>query len=308
VIIGLQGVFLEFVLAVDICSAIIQIYLQKTAFMMLLKLLSLALLLVSTSRASYYDEAEVLWNLNANPDAETPLDYHIPDWPAGFQHQSSPENWRFPFYSFFLDRFVNGDPTNDNANGTAWEHDPLQTQLRHGGDVQGLVDSLDYLQGLGIRGIYIVGSAYINHPWEADSYSPMDHTILDHHFGTIKEWRAAIQAIHERGMYVIMENTMATMSDLIGFQGFMNSSAEFSFREHSVQYVSDDFYRDFKFSNDFEEECHYAFPRFWNQSGILMHDENTTSFKGCMDSEFDQFGDIGKSVILSSDYDKFINF
>ena len=50
-----------------------------------------------------------------------------------------------------MDRFVNGDPTNDNANGTAWEHDPTGTQLRHGGDIKGLVDSLDYLHGLGIR-------------------------------------------------------------------------------------------------------------------------------------------------------------
>ena len=56
-----------------------------------------------------------------------------------------------PFYSLFLDRFVNGDPSNDNANGTSFEVDILSTQLRAGGDVQGLIDSLDYLEGMDIK-------------------------------------------------------------------------------------------------------------------------------------------------------------
>lgn len=56
-----------------------------------------------------------------------------------------------PFYSLFLDRFVNGDPSNDNSNGTAFEVDMLSTQLRVGGDIAGLVDTLDYLQGMGIK-------------------------------------------------------------------------------------------------------------------------------------------------------------
>ena len=50
-----------------------------------------------------------------------------------------------------LDRFVKGDPTNDNAIGTIFEHDPDETQLRHGGDIRGLMNNLDYLQGLGVK-------------------------------------------------------------------------------------------------------------------------------------------------------------
>jgi alpha-1,3-glucan synthase len=63
----------------------------------------------------------------------------------------SPENWRFPFYTLMLDRFVNGDPTNDNANDTIYEMDAQETQLRNGGDIKGLMNSLDYLQGMGIK-------------------------------------------------------------------------------------------------------------------------------------------------------------
>lgn len=60
------------------------------------------------------------------------------------------------------------DSLTDNANGTLFEHDVHGNQLRHGGDVAGLVDSLDYLQGMGIKGIYVAGSAFINLPWSSD--------------------------------------------------------------------------------------------------------------------------------------------
>ena len=89
-----------------------------------------------------------------------------------------------------------------DANGTYFEHDLMGNQLRHGGDVQGLTDTLDYIQGMGMRGIYVAGSAFMNLPWAADSYSPVDLTLLDHHFGDIDAWRNAVTEIHKRGMYV----------------------------------------------------------------------------------------------------------
>ena len=60
------------------------------------------------------------------------------------------------------------------------------------------------------QGLYLAGSPFINQPWAADSYSPLDLTLLDHHFGDIAAWRNAITEIHSRGMYVIMDNTMST--------------------------------------------------------------------------------------------------
>jgi alpha-1,3-glucan synthase len=55
------------------------------------------------------------------------------------------------FYSLFLDRFVNGNPSNDDANRTHFEQDANGNQLRNGGDLAGLVDTLDYIQGMGIK-------------------------------------------------------------------------------------------------------------------------------------------------------------
>lgn len=164
--------------------------------------------LVSSYR---YDPAYVQHNLNQNETAVNPLDYWG-EW-KGHRYTPSPDNWRMPFYTIFIDRFVNGDPENDNINGTYFEHDINSNQMRHGGDLQGLVDSLDYIQGMGVRALYLAGSPFINQPWGYDQYSPLDLSILEPHFGTIDMWRTAIDAIHDRGMYVVLDNTFGMSID-----------------------------------------------------------------------------------------------
>ena len=154
----------------------------------------------------------------------------------------------------------------------------------------GFTDSLDYIQGMGIKAIYLAGSAFINLPWAADGYSPIDFTLLDHHFGTIEAWRSAIGEVHKRGMYVVMDNTMATMSDLIGFEGYMNTSTPFKTSEHKVQWKSSRQYLDFNIGNTYNATC--AYPRFYNETGFPVGADVTSQLKGCYDSDFDQFGDI----------------
>lgn len=105
-----------------------------------------------------YTLSEVDYNLNANTTATNPTDYWIEER-TGHTYHKSPSNWRFPFYTVFLDRFVNGDPTNDNANKTVFETDMLSTQIRNGGDLQGVVDSLDYIAGMGIK-VRVLSLAY----------------------------------------------------------------------------------------------------------------------------------------------------
>ena len=113
---------------------------------------SCLLLISSLVNGLRFDPEQVGFNLNENQTASHPLDY----WGEWSDHDftPSPSNWRMPFYTIMLDRFVNGNPSNDDANGTQFEHDLTQTQLRHGGDIEGLKDSLDYLQGMGIRVIH----------------------------------------------------------------------------------------------------------------------------------------------------------
>lgn len=170
------------------------------------------LLLVSACVAGIYalqfDASQATWNLNQNESATSPLDY----WGEWENHTftPSPDNWRVPFYTLSLDRYANGDPTNDEANGTRFEHDWMSNQFRYGGDAQGLIDHLDYIQGIGIRAIYLMGSPFINQPWSGDGYGPLDFTLLDHHHGEIANWRELINAVHQRDMYIVLDNTMAT--------------------------------------------------------------------------------------------------
>jgi hypothetical protein len=106
--------------------------------------------LVTLVFSAPFDERELDWNLNTNQQTLDPLKYSG-EWGDGHVYTPSPENWRFPFYTLFLDRFVNGDPANDDINGTLFEHDVKSNQLRYGGDLAGLLESLDYLQGMGIK-------------------------------------------------------------------------------------------------------------------------------------------------------------
>ena len=191
-----------------------------------------------------------------------------------------------------LDRFVNGDPTNDNANGTAWEQDLYGTQLRHGGDVKGLQDTLDYIQGMGFKGIYLAGSPFINFPWGSDAFSPLDLTLLDPHFATIAAWRECIDEMHSRGIYVIFDNTMATLGDLIGFEGFLNVSTPLNYDEYNAEWKTSRRYHDFDFNNHELEKCDVEYPRFWDDYGERVTANGSEFLVGCRESEFDQYGDI----------------
>lgn len=165
----------------------------------------------------------------------------------------------------------------------------MSTQLRYGGDLRGLQDSLDYLQGMGLKTFYIIGSPFLNMPWVSDGYSPLDLTLLDRHFGDIETWREVISEIHRRGMYVVLDNTFATMGDLLGFEGYLNASTPFNPKEYNAVWKSERRYHDFAQGNDYLDHCDY--PRFWDGHGLPV--ENTSDyFVGCRDSEFDQVSEI----------------
>ncbi|KAF2402249.1 hypothetical protein EJ06DRAFT_520290 [Trichodelitschia bisporula] len=179
------------------------------------------------------------YNLNQNKFAKDRTEYWG-KWEDDFY--PSPESWRMPFYT--VDVFSN--------------------QLRAGGDVQGLIDTLDYLEGMGIKGIYLAGSPFINQPWSADSYSPLDLTLLGFHFGNITIWQHAIDEMHKRGI----------MGDLVGFEGYLNEGAPFSFKEHKHVWKSVRRYWDFKLS---EKVVDCTPPRFWTDKGY----GDVASFGNC---------------------------
>ena len=104
---------------------------------------------VVSVQAMRYTKAFEPWNFNTNQTAIDVLDYSG-DWP-NHTYTPSPDNWRFPVYTIILDKWLNGNPNNDDANATVYEFDFYETGLRNGGDIQGVLDSLDYLEGMGVK-------------------------------------------------------------------------------------------------------------------------------------------------------------
>lgn len=118
--------------------------------------------------ASPYREELVEYNLNVNQRATSPLDYFSSR--PNTTYTPSPVNWRaLPVYTVLLDKFADGDPSNNDFFATMFESDYRETQLRYGGDLKGLVSKLDYLSGMGIKVIFISGTPFLNMLWQADS-------------------------------------------------------------------------------------------------------------------------------------------
>jgi len=248
--------------------------------------------LIASVLASPYNESLVNYNLNTNTNAQSPLQYDTSHVPT--KYTPSPENWRaIPFYTILMDKFADGDPSNNDYFNTTFEWDWRETQLRYGGDLKGLELKLDYLAGMGIKGIFSSGTPFLNMPWQADSYSALDFTVLDPHWGDIATWREVIDAVHARNMYFMMDFTVGTMGDLIGWKGYENASAPFDLDEYDVIWKKPkyapwgfDEYKDFVVSNDHNSSC--KLPPFWGDDGASVNETKN----GCRASEFDQYGDM----------------
>lgn len=80
-----------------------------------------------------------------------------------------------------------------------------------------------------------------------------------------------------------------SLGDLIGFKGSLNKTTPFSVKEHEVLWKSDRHYVDFDIGNTYNDTCDY--PRFWDESGYPVNSSVSDKFKGCYDSDFDQYGD-----------------
>lgn len=114
------------------------------------------------------------------------------------------EDWRDEvIYQVLVDRFDNGDPNNDyNLEvdaPTGW----------HGGDWQGVIDRLDYLQELGVTTIWI-SPAVKNVEEDAGvagyhGYWTQDFQATNPHFGDLNKMRELVAKAHERDMKIILD-------------------------------------------------------------------------------------------------------
>ncbi len=110
-------------------------------------------------------------------------------------------------YLLMPDRFANGDPANDVAPGMQQrEVDRGKMYFRHGGDLRGLEQRLDYLQDLGITAIWCTPVQENDQPYESyHGYAITDHYRIDPRLGTNEDYLRLVLACHRRGMKVVMD-------------------------------------------------------------------------------------------------------
>ncbi|MBD5475111.1 MAG: glycoside hydrolase family 13 protein [Lachnospiraceae bacterium] len=152
----------------------------------------------------YYDTRGVCKDINEYYHFRLIPGFKTPDWAKGAV-----------FYQIYVDRFFNGDPTNDvltneyqyigdkTVRVEDWNKYPATMGVRefYGGDLQGVLDKMDYLQDLGVDVIYFnpLFVSPSNH-----KYDIQDYDYIDPHFGRI---------VHDEGellAYDQHENRFAT--------------------------------------------------------------------------------------------------
>lgn len=107
------------------------------------------------------------------------------------------------WYQIFPDRFCNGDPSNDPEGVQEWRNKGSVTNDEFfGGDLQGIINKLDYLQDLGISGLYLTP---INEAPSSHKYDTTDYTKIDPHFGTEETMIKLVEEAHARGIRVMLD-------------------------------------------------------------------------------------------------------
>lgn len=124
-------------------------------------------------------------------------------------------------YFVITDRFLNGDPGNDQQYGRCNDYDTEQLNAAtfHGGDIAGLLQKAEegYFQALGVDVVWMTDVYEQIHGWMSGSgetndfphygyhgYYPLDYTQMDKNYGTIEELRRLVDCLHAQGIRVML--------------------------------------------------------------------------------------------------------
>ena len=109
-------------------------------------------------------------------------------------------------YLIMPDRFANGDTTNDSTDDTADKYARHELFGRHGGDIQGIIDHLDYINELGATAIWCTPLLEDNQPEHSyHGYACTDYSHLDSRFGDNDLFKEYVSKAHEKGLKIIMD-------------------------------------------------------------------------------------------------------
>ncbi|MDX9882782.1 MAG: glycoside hydrolase family 13 protein [Prolixibacteraceae bacterium] len=104
------------------------------------------------------------------------------------------------------DRFVNGNPANDNVEGMKETANRADFTGRHGGDIRGMINSLDYLKDIGFTAIWI-NPVLENNMTKVSyhGYSTTDFYKIDPRYGSNEEYLQLKKELGKRDMKLIMD-------------------------------------------------------------------------------------------------------
>lgn len=105
------------------------------------------------------------------------------------------------FYQIFPDRFANGNKELDPPNVEPWGRVP-KSKSYFGGDLQGIINHLDYISSLGVNCIYLNPIFWSN---SNHKYHAKDYLQIDPHFGDEKVFKRLVDECHARGMRIILD-------------------------------------------------------------------------------------------------------
>ncbi len=109
-------------------------------------------------------------------------------------------------YLLMPDRFANGDTTNDDVTGMLEKADRTNPNGRHGGDIKGIENHLDYLTGLGATAVWINPLLENNMPaYSYHGYAMTDFYKVDPRFGSNSDYKNLIRKAHQKGLKVIQD-------------------------------------------------------------------------------------------------------
>ena len=140
-------------------------------------------------------------------------------------------------YLLMPDRFANGDTSNDHMEGFREDNrlnGPYDSRL--GGDFQGIMQHLDYLDNLGVTTLWLTPTLLNDMPSHTyHGYAITDYFTMDPRYGGNEAYKKMIRATHARGMKVIQDMVFNHCGSLCPLFTDMPDTTWFNHGNHYVQ-------------------------------------------------------------------------
>lgn len=136
------------------------------------------------------------------------VDFGIDELPStkGKYQGFSPDD---VIYLIMIDRFADGDQSNNNPTESFGFYDRKKPRGYHGGDFQGIINNLSYLKELGVTAIWIT-PIYDNSNRVSDyhGYGAVDYYNTEEHFGSIEKLQELVEEAHKQGIKIIQDHVL----------------------------------------------------------------------------------------------------